>query len=93
MTDAVTTSLGRAFDRAKLARVADWLAAGVAVSLPMTTPAPTVPPPLRVMVTVGVKPSAPNAAAFELVIVRFESVPVCRVIAPPETHTSSLDVS
>src|SRR6476620_7540136 len=56
--------------------------AKVAVSLPMTTPAPAVPPPPRVAVTVGVKPSAANAVAFELVTDRFEVVPVCSVIAP-----------
>src|SRR6478736_9554930 len=57
--------------------------AKVAVSLPMTTPAPAVPPPPLVAVTVGVKPSAANAAAFELETDRFEVVPVCSVIAPP----------
>ena len=57
----------------------------VVVSLPMTTPAPAVPPPPRVAVTVAGKPSAPNADAFELVTVRFDVVPVCSVIAPPAT--------
>ena len=64
------------------------LLANVAWSLPMTTPAPAVPPPPRVAVTVGVKPSAANAAAFELVTVRFEVVPVCSVM-PPATVEGS----
>ena len=45
----------------------------------------TVPPPPRVAVTLGVKPRAPNAAAFELVTVRLESVPESSVIAPAAT--------
>ena len=40
MTDAVNANfIGRAIDRARLERVADWLAVAVAVSLPWSTSA------------------------------------------------------
>ena len=48
----------------------------------MTWPVPTPPPPPRVAVTVPVKPSAANAAVFELVTERLEVVPECSVIEP-----------
>src|ERR1700739_1689935 len=50
-------------------------------SLPITTPVPAVPPPLRATLTGEVKPSA-EKAADEVVILRFCAVPVCSVIAP-----------
>ena len=37
MTDAANVSFTRAFDRARLERVADWLAVAVVVALPWST--------------------------------------------------------
>ncbi len=48
----------------------------------MTWPVPTPPPPPRVAVTVPVKPSAANAAVFELETERSAFTPECRVIEP-----------
>ena len=46
-------------------------------------------PPTRsggwIAVTVAPKPSAPNAAAFELVTLRLAALSVCSVITPPLT--------
>ena len=39
MADTATSPVGRAFDRASLARIADWLAIAVVVSLPWSTSA------------------------------------------------------
>ena len=39
MTDAANVSFTRAFDRARLERVADWLAVAVVVALPWSTSA------------------------------------------------------
>ena len=54
----------------------DWL------SLAITCPVPAVPPPVRFTCTVPLKPSAPNAFAFELVMVRSDAVPECSVMTP-----------
>src|SRR6202022_752827 len=50
-------------------------------SLPMTTPVPAVPPPVRAAVMVVEKPSAAHAGD-ELETERSAAVPVCSVIAP-----------
>src|SRR5512140_820514 len=53
------------------------------MSLPITPPVPAVPPPLRFLVMVEVKPSAAKAALLELDTDRLAAVPVFSVITPP----------
>src|SRR5689334_16218720 len=52
------------------------------MSLPITPPVPAVPPPLRFLVMVDVKPSAAKAALLELDTDRLDTVPVFKVITP-----------